>query len=97
MKQAEERKQKEAEDRARDIRLKALIRRGASAWGDVEALIAIRNNTTYDQATAMLCDMRELALRQGRDDEFHSRLVELRERHKSKPRLIERLTAAGLS
>jgi hypothetical protein len=41
--------------------------------------------------------MRELALRQGSDDAFHHRLVELRERHKSKPRFIERLTAAGLS
>jgi hypothetical protein len=95
--QAEERKRKEADDRARDIRLKALIRRGAAAWGDVEGLIALRNNTTYDQATAMLWDMRELALRQGSDDAFHHRLVELRERHKSKPRFIERLTAAGLS
>jgi hypothetical protein len=95
--QADERKRKEAEDRARDIRLEALIRRGASAWSDVEGLIAIRNNTTYDQATAMLCDMRELALRQGSDDEFYHRMVELRERHKSKPRLIERLTTASLT
>jgi hypothetical protein len=94
--QAEDRRRKEAEDRARDIRLKALVRRGMSAWGDVESLIALRNNAVYDQATAMLCDLRELALRQGSDDEFHRRLVELRGRHKSKPRFIERLITAGL-
>ena len=94
-KQAEERKRKEAEDRARETRLKVLIRRGASAWSDVETLIALRN-TAYDQAAAMLCDMRELALRQSSDDEFHRRLAELRDRHKSKLRLIERLTTASL-
>jgi hypothetical protein len=94
--QAEEKRRKEAEDRARDIRLKALVQRGTSAWGDVESLIALRNNAVYDQATAMLCDLRELALRQGSDDEFHRRLIELRGRHKSKPRFIERLITAGL-
>ena len=95
-KQDEERRRKQAEERARDIRMKALSQRGAAAWPDVESLISVRNNVGYDQATVMLCDLRELALRQGTDDEFHHRLTELRARHKSKQRFIERLAAAGL-
>jgi hypothetical protein len=44
----------------------------------------------------LLADLRELALRQGMDDGFHLRLVELHTRHRTKRRLVERLTAAGL-
>jgi hypothetical protein len=76
--------------------VKALSQRGAAAWPDVESLISVRNNVGYDQATVMLGDLRELSLRQGTDDEFHHRLAELRARHKSKRRFIERLAAAGL-
>jgi hypothetical protein len=94
--QDEERRQKRAEEHARDIRVKALGQRGAAAWLDVESLIGMRNNVGYDQAAVMLCDLRELALRQGTDDEFHHRLAELRVRHKSKRRFIERLAAASL-
>jgi hypothetical protein len=94
---AAQRKREREEAKARDVRLDALARRGeAAAWRDVEELIGQRNNPAYDKTAALLADLRELALRQGTDDVFHHRLVELRTRHRTKRRLVERLTAAGL-
>jgi hypothetical protein len=94
--QAAQRKREREEAKARERRLDELAPRGAAAWGDVEALIALRNAAAYETATTLLADLRELALRQGTDDEFHHRLAELRIRHKTKRRLVERLNAVGL-
>jgi hypothetical protein len=95
--QAAQRKREREEAKARDARLDALARRGeAAAWRDVEELIGQRNNPAYDKTVMLLADLRELALRQGTDDGFHLRLVELHTRHRTKRRLVERLTAAGL-
>jgi hypothetical protein len=94
---AVQQKREREEAKARDVRLDALARRGeAAAWRDVEELIGQRNNPAYDKTAVLLADLRELALRQGTDDVFHHRLIELRTRHRTKRRLVERLTAAGL-
>jgi predicted Holliday junction resolvase-like endonuclease len=94
---AAQRKREREEAKARDARLDALARRGAAvAWRDVEELISQRNNLAYDKTVALLGDLRDLALRQGTDDGFRHRLVQLRTRHRTKPRLIQRLAAAGL-
>lgn len=94
---AAQRKREREEAKARDVRLDALARRGeAAAWRDVEEMIGQRNNPAYDKTAALLVDLRDLALRQGTDDGFHHRLVELRTWHQAKRRLAERLTAAGL-
>ena len=45
----------------------------------------------YDQAVALVVDLRELAEKSGRGEEAASRIRELRERHRKKPSLIERL------
>jgi hypothetical protein len=94
--QAAERKRERQEARARESRSAQLAPRGAAAWGDVEALIVLRNAAAHETATTLLADLRELALRQGIDDEFHHRLAELRARHRTKRRLVERLGAVGL-
>jgi hypothetical protein len=94
--QAAQRKRPRQEAKARESRLEQLVPRGAAAWGDVETLIALRNAAAYETATTLLADLRELALRQGTDDEFHHRLAELRVRHKPKRALVERLNAVGL-
>jgi hypothetical protein len=94
--QVEQRQREKEAAKAKKRRLHALAQRGEAAWGDVEHLITLRNNPAYEKAAALLGDLRDLALRRGTDDEFRDRLVELRARHRTKPRLIERLTAAGL-
>jgi hypothetical protein len=65
-------------------------------WNEVESLIALRNPGGYGKATALLRDLRDLAREQDTDGDFHQRISELRARHGSKPRLIERLTAGGV-
>jgi len=62
----------------------------------VDDLIALRNGSAYEKVTVLLGDLRALALEQDTDDQFHQRIIELRDLHRSKPRLIERLVAAGL-
>jgi hypothetical protein len=73
-----------------------LGKQGDAVWNDVESLIGLRNGPAYEKAVALLCDLRDLTLQQDRDDEFHHRLAALRARHNGKPRLMERLAAAGL-
>jgi hypothetical protein len=94
--QAAQRRQQRKEAEAKSRRLDELARRGETAWKDVEDLIALRNTPAYEKASTLLADLRDLALRRGTDDEFHHRLLELRRRHRTKPRLVERLTAVGL-
>ena len=94
--QVEQRRREQQEARAKKRRLDELAQRGEAAWSDVESLITFRNIPAYEKTVALLGDLRDLSLRQGTDDDFHHRLVQLRTRHKAKPRLVERLTAAGL-
>jgi hypothetical protein len=94
--EAERRKRERAEAKEKERRLDALAERVEAAWREVVALIVQRNDAGYDKATALLGDLRDLSLRQGTDGEFHERLVEIREKHRTKPRLIERLKVAGL-
>jgi hypothetical protein len=95
--EAEQRRWERQAAEAKRRRLDALAERGAEAWHEVETFIGLRNGPGYAKAVALLIDLRDLALRQGTDDEFHERLAALRARHSSKPRLIERMMADGLN
>jgi hypothetical protein len=94
--QAEQRKREEEAARAQKRRLAALEERGEAAWREVESLIGLRSGAAYEKAASLLVDLRELALRQDTDDEFHRRVAALRAQHKVKPRFIGRLAAVGL-
>jgi hypothetical protein len=94
--QAAQRRQQRKEAEAKSRRLDQLVQRGETAWRDVEDLIALRNTPAYEKAAALLGDLRDLALRLDTDDEFHRRLGEFSQRHRTKPRLVERLAAGGL-
>ena len=50
----------------------------------------------YDEAVALLTDLRDLARRDGRAGEFGTRFAALREDHLRKPGLIARFERAGL-
>jgi hypothetical protein len=94
--QAEQRRQERKEAEAKKRRLEVLAARGLAAWADLESLINLRNGPAYEEAAFLLCDLRDLALQQDTDDEFHRRFRELRHRHERKPRFLERLAAASL-
>lgn len=50
-----------------------------------------------DEAVKLLCELRDLALRDGRASDVEARLLRLCEEHARKPSFIERLTRAGLA
>ena len=88
------RKQKAAEERERY--LDNLAKRETRIWEQVDALIGTKQPARYDEAVKLLCDLRDLALRDGRVPEVEARLLRLGEEHARKPSLIERLRRAEL-
>ncbi|MFE2492230.1 hypothetical protein ACFXGR_55690 [Streptomyces mirabilis] len=81
---------------ARDAGLDHLARDQATAWRTVDDLIAQRKPAAYDQAVALLSDLRALHARQGSAADFDRRSGELRTAHRGKPSLMRRFDALGL-
>lgn len=106
---AEDRRRKEAERmeaervrrerekvEARERYLESLGKCESKAWREVDALISTKQPGRYDEAVKLLCDLRDLGLRDGRAGEVEARLLRLREEHARRPSFIERLKRAGL-
>jgi hypothetical protein len=90
------RREREAAE-ARERHLSALARREPEAWRDLDALIATKQPKKYDEAVALLADLRAVCARGGREVEASTRIARLREEHAKKPSLIERFRKAGLT
>jgi hypothetical protein len=97
--------QKAAEEKARHEREAAISRakhldkiagREPKLWDEVENLIATKQPKSYDHAVKLLIDLRDLAVRRGKREEFGARLDALRAAQARKPTFIERLRKAGL-
>ena len=80
---------------ARATHLKQLAGKEPMLWGKVENLIAVKQPKSYEQAVALLMDLRDLSTRKD-EHGFRRQLEALRVTHKSKPALIARLDKAGL-
>ncbi len=93
--QEKARRQAEAE-RARQKRLDELATREDAAWRQVDALIAERKPKSYDQAVALLRDLRALAARENRPESANARLHTLRQTHHAKSTFLQRMDKAGL-
>ena len=59
-------------------------------------MVATKRPGDYDRAVRVLVDLRDLAAREGRIDNFEHRLEQLRTRHAKKVSLLERLEKARL-
>jgi len=96
-----EREQAEREKAARAAayarRLDDLAGREGELWQRVDKLIEAKNATSYDTAVALLVDLRALAERGGRQEEFGERVRALRALYSRRPGLLDRLAKAGLS
>ena len=94
----EEAKQKAREEaeRKRVADLEALALRAEQAWRDAEALIEQKQMRAYDEAVALLRQLHELAVYQGKVPEFVTRLAILRQRYVKRPSLMDRLQKAHL-
>lgn len=80
---------------ARAERLELLAGKEHEIWSRAESLIATRQPKGYDQAVALLVDLRDLAaLRE--DGDFGRRVAALLTEHARKTTLIDRLNEAGL-
>jgi len=106
---AEERRRQEAERAAREkVRrarqaaaarqrhLTALAKRETVAWREIDALIATKQPSKYDEAVVLLRDLRDVCIRAGRQDEAAKRIAQLRVEHAKKPSLIDRFRKAAL-
>lgn len=97
--------QKAAEEKARREREATILRqkhldkiegRQPELWNEVENLISTKQPKSYDTAVKLLVDLRDLAIRKGKTDEFRSRIEAIDAAHTRKPSFIERLRKAGL-
>jgi hypothetical protein len=77
-------------------RLDELATRQEPAWKQAATLIETKAPRDYDQAVTLLTDLRALAERDGTTAAFTTRILALREQHKRKPSLMDRLDRAGL-
>jgi hypothetical protein len=94
---AEERARRKLEAAtAREKRLETVARQEEQAWRQVSELIDTKKQSEYDTAVALLADLKAVGEHTGRADEFGRRIAELREVHRRKPSLMDRLDRAGL-
>ena len=94
---ARERARRDAERAAqRAEHLAAMRRRGETPWEEVEQLVASKSAKAYDEAIALLGDLREIASDQRALERFATRVRSLRERHSAKSSFVRRLAAAKL-
>lgn len=70
--------------------LEALAPREAQTWKRVVELIELKQAKPYDEATALLIDLRDLAEHQRRLPEFIQRFERLKSDYQSRPALIAR-------
>jgi hypothetical protein len=91
---AARKKAKVEADRA--VFLDQLAKREDSVWKQVEGYIQKRQPKDYDRAVILLADMRDLAIRQGRESGFQSALEKIRKTHVAKETFLRRLTMAKL-
>ena len=59
-----------------------LAKREAQTWRRVEALVATRKQSDYDEAVRLLKDLKDLGARKGRAAEARLRIHSLRDEHK---------------
>ncbi|MFD5656847.1 hypothetical protein [Streptomyces hirsutus] len=81
---------------ARAQRLTSLASEAESAWQKVEAHIATKKTSAYDQAVTLLAELRDASSHTGHDTDFRQRLTRLREDNQRRPGLIHRLDRHGL-
>ena len=81
----------------RDLNPAISARQEKSIWREVEELISRRSGSAYDQATALMLDLRKRLRKGQKASKFTRHLTDIRSRHARKGKFIEKLNAAGLT
>ena len=97
LKQAEQRRQAEDQRKKHAVEMKALAVREAQTWQQVGDVLEKGRKTAsvYDEATAILSRLQQLAEFEGRPASFRARLGPLAQKYASRPSLIERWRRRG--
>ncbi len=93
--EASRKAQAEAE-RQRIQRLEKLAQTEEAAWANVESLLSQKRGSTYDEATRLLSDLRDMAEYKQRQTIFAERFQAIRERYGKSAALTERFRRARL-
>lgn len=83
-------------ERQRMIKLEALAKRENETWQEVERLIQKSQAKPYDQAVALLVDLKALAEYQGKKDMFRLSINQLITKYRRRSGLMRRFERAGL-
>jgi hypothetical protein len=103
--QRQERERREALEQARRQRQEAaaraayldgLVGREEEVWCQVEILVGIKQAAEYAQAVWLLTDLRDLAVREQKAEDFEARLIDLCARNGRKISFLSQLDQAGL-
>lgn len=89
-------KEQEAARRKRNKELKALVPKEGKLWQQVVFLIETKQARPYDEATALLKDLRDLAEYQKKLPEFIERFNKLQDDYQSRPALMRRFRTIEL-
>lgn len=81
---------------ARERYLSGLAGREEELWTRIDELVAAKKAGAYDEAVGLLADVRDLGMREGRQDETEERILAFREQYASRTALLRRLDQAGL-
>jgi hypothetical protein len=95
--QQQKQKAQQAMLAARQKRLKTLEPKVDAIWEKVMDLVEFKQSKPYDEAVALLVELRDLAAMRGDLVNFTLRLVKLKEQCNNRSGLITRLKKAGLS
>lgn len=97
LEEAEKARQAEAERQKHAAAMRALASREGQAWQEVENLLTLgaKTGSVYDQATAKLEGLKELAEFQNKPEVFSARLRGLAEKFRARSSLMERWRKRG--
>jgi hypothetical protein len=90
------RQQKAEAERKRIQELLDLAGREEATWRLIESLIEQKQASSYDKATKLLVDLRDLAIYQNQQLKFQERFLVIREKYSNRPTLMERFNRARL-
>lgn len=94
--EAAKRKARADAERRRIRRLEELAGNEDVNWQYVEKLLQQKRGSTYDEATRLLVELRDMSVYKRREDQFRERFAMIREKYGKSTALIERFRRAGL-
>lgn len=94
--EAAKRKARADAERRRLRRLEELAGNEDANWQYVEKLLQQKRGSTYDEATKLLVELRDMSVYMQRESKFRERFTTIKERYGKSVALIERFRRAGL-